>query len=253
MGKTTILQNDTDKIVSGSEEHSIWKSIILHLLPGILGGIVYFLIVNFMREQGFPSVSALIVAGVLVITPLELSILIFQSRKNKKKLFGGFLAYLQPLPVWQYIVWVIIIIISSGLIITLFTPITDYLRGIFHWIPNEMILDMGLSGVYSKTALIVTYAFILIFVVLIGPAVEELYFRGYLLPRMSGKLSNLQHSFLFAVYHVFTPWMIITRMIGLLPLIYVVKKKNIYIGIIVHILVNLIDAVMGFAFIAGMA
>lgn len=248
-----MLQNDTDKIVSGFEEHSIWKSIILHLLPGILGGIVYFLIVNFVREQGFPSVSALIVAGVLVITPLELSILIFQSRKNKKKLFGGFLAYLQPLPVWQYFVWVIIIIISSGLIITLFTPITDYLRGIFYWMPNEMILDMGLSGVYSKTALIVTYAFILIFVVLIGPAVEELYFRGYLLPRMPSNLKGwapIIHSTLFALYHTWTPWMFVARTVGVLPIIYSVQhKRNLYIGLIAHSILNSIDFIIGVIFI----
>jgi len=47
--------------------------------------------------------------------------------------------------------------------------------------------------------------------------------------------------------------MVISRTIGLLPLIIAVKKKNIYIGIVVHILVNSIDVIVGFAFIASVA
>ena len=92
----------------------------------------------------------------------------------------------------------------------------------------------------------------LIFVVFLSPLVEELYFRGYLLPRMKGRFATLFHSFLFAAQHVFTPWMIITRTLALLPLVFGVKKKNIYIGIIVHILVNLLDLATGIAFIVKM-
>ena len=46
--------------------------------------------------------------------------------------------------------------------------------------------------------------------------------------------------------------MIITRTLGLLPLVLGVKKKNIYIGMIVHILVNSIDLVTGIVFITTM-
>ena len=246
-------QKDAKKIVSGYEEHSIWNSIILHLLPGIMGGILYFATVHFVREQGFPSVSALILAGALVITPIELGILLYQSRKRNQKLFDGVLAYLQPLPVWQYFVWVTIIIISSGLIITLFKPVTDYLGGLFNWLPNEMILDMGLSGEYSKTVLIVTYGFILIYVVMIVPAVEELYFRGYLLPRMPSNLKGwtpIIHSTLFALYHTWTPWMFVARTVGVLPIIYSVQhKRNLYIGIIAHCILNSIGFFIGVIFI----
>jgi len=82
--------------------------------------------------------------------------------------------------------------------------------------------------------------------------VEELYFRGYLLPRMKGKYAPLFHSFLFAAQHVLEPWMIITRTLGFLPILFGVKKKNIYIGIIVHILVNTLNVVTGIAFIVKM-
>jgi membrane protease YdiL (CAAX protease family) len=113
-------------------------------------------------------------------------------------------------------------------------------------------LNYGLDGNYSRTILIVTYSLFLIFNVFFAPLVEELYFRGYLLPRMKGRFATLLHSFLFAAYHIFSPWMIITITLGLLPLVFGVKKKNIYIGIIAHILGNSVSLVTGIVFITKM-
>ena len=145
----------------------------------------------------------------------------------------------------------LIVFVVIGAIFAVLKPLESILvEKLFFWVPT---LDSGLDGNYSKTALIVTYVTMLVFGVVVGPLVEELYFRGYLLARMSDKYAELFHSFLFAAYHVFTPWMIISRSVGLLPLIVAVKKKNIYIGIIVHILVNLLDVIAGFTFIASMA
>jgi uncharacterized protein len=113
-------------------------------------------------------------------------------------------------------------------------------------------INYGLDGNYSRRTLIVTYSMVLIFVAVLSPLVEELYFRGYLLPRMKGKFAPWLHSFLFAVQHVLEPWMIITRTLGFLPILFGVKKKNIYIGIIVHILCNMVNVVTGIAFIVKM-
>ena len=74
-----------------------------------------------------------------------------------------------------------------------------------------------------------------------GPMVEELYFRGYLLPRIS-RLKGwapLLNVFLFSVYHFFTPWRNLERILALLPGIYIIQwKKNIYLGMIPHCLLN---------------
>ena len=69
---------------------------------------------------------------------------------------------------------------------------------------------------------------------------------------MKGSFAPLLHSFLFAAIHVFTPWMIITRTLGLLPILYAVKKKSITIGMIVHILGNSLDVVAACIFIAAL-
>ena len=233
------------------EKHTIVQSIILHLYPGILIGIFYFLIRQPVQKFGYPSIFALILAIIFVLVPVELGYLLLKGKQSTGRYsLVGLISYRTPISWWQSIIWVLIVFIAIGAIFTVFKPVDNILMDkLFFWIPT---LDIGLDGIYSKTALIVTYSTMLIFGVIVGPLVEELYFRGYLLARIPVKYSELFHSFLFAVYHVFTPWMVISRTVGMLPLIIAVKKKNIYIGIAVHILLNSFDVIAGFAFIASL-
>ncbi|MFW5821271.1 MAG: CPBP family intramembrane glutamic endopeptidase, partial [Bacteroidota bacterium] len=133
---------------------------------------------------------------------------------------------------------------------------SEYGKELFQWIPSDFFLDMGLDGNYSKQKLIISYLFFFIFIVVLIPIIEELYFRGFLLPRMpAGSLvwASVFHSALFALYHTWTPWMFVARTFGVLPLIYAVRKKeNIYIGIIAHCILNSIDFIVGLLFILKM-
>jgi membrane protease YdiL (CAAX protease family) len=234
-------------------EHSLLKSVGLHLLPGILGGSCYFAIVPLVKSNGFPSLMALILAGIFVLIPFELGFLMFQKRTTGQKFFNGIIQYFKKVRTWQYFVLIPVIIILTGLIFKALNFTSDFLKTFFSWIPSDMFLDMGLDSDYSKSKLIITYVLFLILIVMILPTIEELYFRGYLLPRMPSRLkgwTQIIHSGCFALYHTWTPWMVIVRTFGVLPLIYVVKKKeNIYIGIVAHCLLNLIDFFIGFIFI----
>jgi len=233
------------------EKHSTTQSVILHLLPGILVGCFYFLARQPVAKMGYPSIFALLLAFAFILVPVELGYLLYQGKKKTGRFtLLGIISYRNSIPWWQYFVWPIIIVVVTGAIIKLLEPVDAFLQErLFFWMPG---LNYGLDGNYSRTILIVTYSTFLIFNVFLAPLVEELYFRGYLLPRMKGRFATLFHSFLFAAIHVFTPWMIITRTLGLLPLVFGVKKKNIYIGIIVHILGNSLALVIGIVFITKM-
>jgi membrane protease YdiL (CAAX protease family) len=232
------------------EKHSTTQSAILHLLPGILVGCFYFLIRPTVVNLGYPSIFALLLAYAFILIPVEFGYLLYQGKKKTGRFtLQGIISYRNSIPWWQYLVWVLIIVVASGAIFTLLKPIDAFLQErLFFWVPDT---NYGLDDNYSRNILIVTYSMFSIFGFL-TPLVEELYFRGYLLPRMKGKFATLFHSFLFAVQHVTTPWMIITRTLALLPIVIGVKKKNIYIGIIVHILVNMLDLVTGIVFISKM-
>lgn len=62
-------------------QHSFQKSVLLHLLPGMLTGIVYYALAPVVRSFGFPTVMALILAGILAIIPFELGYLFYQKKK----------------------------------------------------------------------------------------------------------------------------------------------------------------------------
>lgn len=235
------------------DQHSVLKSLLLHLLPGVLIGFGYFALLPFFHQKGYPSVMALMTAAFLILVPFELGYLFYQGKqKNGRFSLKGIVSYRSPIPVWQYFIWVPILFIIVGIIFTLLKPIDNFLQHtLFSWIPP---MESGLQEGFSQSALVITYSMVAVFGAVVGPIVEEFYFRGHLLPRMkyAGKWAPLLHSFLFALYHVFTPWMIVTRTFGMLPLVYAVQRRNLYIGIFVHILVNMIDVVVGVNFIIGM-
>lgn len=74
---------------------------------------------------------------------------------------------------------------------------------------------------YSRFLLITTAVLGFFFSGLIGPVVEELYFRGFLLPRISrlGRWAPLLNTVLFSLYHFFTPWQNPGRILALTPCI----------------------------------
>ncbi len=168
------------------EKHSTSQSIILHLLPGILVGCFYFLALKPVAKMGYPSFFAQFLAFAFILVPLELGFLLYQGKKKTGRFtLRGIISYQKSIPWWQYFVWVSIIFVIVGTLMTLFKPVDSFLQKyLFFWMPD---VNTGLDGTFSKTILIVTYSVFLIINVFLAPMVEELYFRGYLLPRMKGK------------------------------------------------------------------
>lgn len=236
------------------EQHSVGRSLLLHLGPGILIGLCYFALAPVFRRWGLPSIAALMSTVALVLAPFELGYLLYEGRKRTgRNSSRGVVLYRTPIPIWQYFVWVPALFVIVGIIFTLMKPIDATLQQtLFAWMP---MLESGLTAEYSRTALIWTYALVAVFGVVVGPVVEEFYFRGFLLPRMgyAGKWAPALHSLLFALYHIWTPWQFITRTFGMIPMVYVAQRRNLYVTTIVHVLVNTLDVITAASFIAAMA
>ncbi len=234
------------------EQHSVGQSLLLHLLPGLLISVGYFALIGPLRRAGYPSIMALMLPIILILVPVQLGYLLVQGKRaNGRYGLKGIISYTRAIPVWQYFVWVPVLFVAAGLIFSVLKPLDSFLQQtIFAWWPP---LQSGLEGGFARGPLIVTYIMVAVFGMVLGPVVEELYFRGYLLPRMgyAGKWAPLLHSFLFALYHFFTPWMIVTRTLAMLPLIYAVKRKNITLSIITHVLLNSLDVFAAVVFIAN--
>lgn len=237
---------------STTEQHPLSLSILLHLLPGILimGG--FFLLAPLFARWGLPALWALGSADMLLFLPFVFALLYYQGyQRNDRLSLDGVVLYRQPIPLWQYLVLVPIVFLSSALIL-LFAPVSNLLyERLFSWWLAMYNLSPDWSA-YSPSNAMATLLFTFLTVSLIAPIVEEIYFRGYLLPRLSrfGVWAVPLHTILFALFHFWTPWMVVARAIGLIPFTYVAqRKRNIYIGMIAHVLANTLDVVTGLLFI----
>ncbi len=107
------------------------------------------------------------------------------------------------------------------------------------WVMMEDFFE-NLSG-YSRSMVLGSLLAGLLLSGLVAPVVEELYFRGYLLPRISRfKLfSPLISVSLFTLYHFYSPWQYPAIFFSFLLIVYLVYlQKNIYLGMVTHGLIN---------------
>ncbi len=222
-------------------QHSIARTVVLHLLPGVLMVAFYILAAPVVRGLGFPSLMAIYLAILFVLIPFELGYLFYRARKNGSSL-GDMVLYREPVPKWQFVALVLGLLAWSSIFYVLIYPPLDvfFIENVFFWLPDSFFLVEDFAR-YSTAALVITWAFGFAVNAIVGPIVEEVYFRGYLLPRISrfGAWAPLVNTVLFSVYHFFTPWQNVGRIVGLLPVVYAAWwKKSIYVSMGAHVLGN---------------
>lgn len=243
---TTVVLDETSYATSRTnpEQYSVPRSIALHLLPGIMTGAAFFLIAPITQRNGLPSLWAHGIADLLVILPFIYGVLFYQGyQRNGRLSLDGVVLYRERIPRWQYLVYVPVVVVSAA-IFPLLAPVTHFISDyLFSWWPAMYELPLDFSG-YSSSIIAATLFFNFLVVALLAPIAEELYFRGYLLPRLSrfGFWAVPIHTTLFGLFHVWTPWIVVARAIGIIPFAYIVQRKqNIYIGMIAHCFFNILD------------
>lgn len=223
------------------------RLLVLHLLPGALGTALYVVLSGPVENAGFPPIFAFLIAIAAVIVPFELAVIFMAGRREAPG--SGLLSavsYRRPLSfrewVWLFPLLLVAAIVGFGVLALVEPAIRDTLFG---WLPEWFRFPLPVDDVdaYSTAPWTVTLIAYAALNVLIGPPVEELYFRGYLLPGMSayGRWAPLLNVVLFSVYHFWTPWQLLSRIAGVLPFAYGVWwKRNVYLGMAVHCTLNAI-------------
>ena len=198
---------------------------------------------------GFPPIAALLTAIVLVLVPTELGVLWLAARREDTRV-ADLIPYRRRLPGRDWAVLVPILIalafLGFGLLQIIEPAVIDQFFG---WLPDWYVTPIQVDriGDYSPTAWTITLAAYLVINGLLGPIVEELYFRGYLLPRMErmGRWAPLVNVTLFSLYHFWSPWQVLARIVGLGPTVYAVRwKRNVYLGMVVHCALNTLSVLI---------
>ena len=233
-----------------AEQMSLPKSALLHLFPGVLIIIFDIIAAPFVEQLGFPLLLTLILADLIILIPVELAVLLYMSKKENNNFnLRELIPYFEPLPPKNFLGLLILTFIWAFLINMLMFPVSAFLsENIFVWMPevffsNDPAILEGMDfSQYPQTNLMIVLILAIAGIGIGVPIVEELYFRGYLMSRISrfGIWASVITVALWSLYHLWAPWSFFAYLLAFIPLAFVVlKTKNLYIAIVGHMLANL--------------
>lgn len=222
--------------------------LIYHFYPGLFILVFYICTSPYLINIGVPGLAGLLAAELVVLTPLAVGHLLRMWKQSSLDKFLEFIGPFEKLTTQQYIAWSIGGILACVLIYVPLYPLGLFLRtSVFSWLP-PWYFDPGFGT--DDLSLLSNLFLIGVFVDgLIAPIVEELFFRGYLLSRMTylKGWAPVLNGTLFGLYHFWQPHNY-PAVIGIgIVLSYVVwKKKNVVLSMIIHCSLNIGGALAGY-------
>jgi len=220
------------------ERHSLQRTLALHLAPGALLTLAFLLGAPQVVRAGASSYLALLLCIPLVLVPVEVGILVVEGRRTGHRwrfltACGG----RSRLSVGETLLSVAALYLIAAAATLLVAPCRPVvLSALSGWLPPWAIVDSLPAGVSRGTLW-----FGLAFSGLVAPVVEELYFRGFLLPRIpvGGAWAPAVNAALFSIYHFFSPWNYAAIFVAFLPLAYYVRLRGRLLPVIIsHCLFN---------------
>ncbi len=220
-----------------------------HFYMGIIVTLVYVLVAPHLLGMGYPGFGALLFVELFVLTPLVLSHLFVRVQKSAApRSLRNVIGYRERIGWRRFTAWYVIGLVAIVASYVPLYPVGLFVRdSFFAWLP-EWYFNPG----YGVTDLDLLAKLFLVGILvdgLIAPVMEELFFRGYLLPRMEylkGWAPVINGAF-FGLYHFWQPHNLIALVVVGILLSYVVwKTKNVYLGIALHCTINILGAVGGY-------
>jgi membrane protease YdiL (CAAX protease family) len=251
-----VSLSQADQPTLAIEQLRLPTLLALFLVPGAFMTVVFVVIAPFIETAGFPPIAAVLVAILIVLLPIELGVILRAGRGHPQRI-RSVVPYRRPLPIrdWLWLVPLLVVaaFVGFGLSMAIEPAVIDRLFG---WLPDWFVrpIDPDRVGDYSREAWLATLAVYLVLNGFAGPIVEELYFRGYLLPRMEwmGRWAPLVNVSLFSLYHFWSPWQILGRILGFGPTVYAVRwKENVYLGMVVHCTLNTLTVIIVASLVLG--
>jgi membrane protease YdiL (CAAX protease family) len=252
------------RAVGAAEQPSLPLVVGLPLLPGALGVAAYVVLAGPVKEAGYPPLAAFLLAAGLVILPVDLGTL-WLAGGRARAAGETLIPYREPL-LWRSWAWRVPVLLVAAIVLSVIMAAVDGIvgRGLSAWVPAWYAIGDGLQplagkpidvvtiGHYSTSVWTVTLGAYMLVNCVAEPIVEELYFRGWLLPRWGrlGRWAPFANVVLFSLYHFWLPAQLLSRLAAILPVAYAVRwRRNVYLGMVVHIALN---AVGGALVIAAM-
>jgi membrane protease YdiL (CAAX protease family) len=252
-GTATVLRPNRVVETLLADRHSLPLSVALHLVPGALIVAAYwFLAEPFVTAIGYPIFLAWAIALVVVLAPILAGMLWLGHRRNGRTSLRGVVAYLdKPIPRGRITAIIAGLIVWMTVVSLALTPLDNVVYDkFFTWVPFEGAGGSAttyLDG-YAHSLLVTTMLICLPLTGFALPLIEELYFRGFLLPRIAHlrRGAPVLNTVLFSVYHFWAPWTVLSKVIFMLPAVWLVwRKHDIRVSIGMHAGTALLMASIG--------
>jgi membrane protease YdiL (CAAX protease family) len=220
--------------------------VVLHLLPGAVQMTVLAVLARPMLAAGAPAELAFLTAVVLAGLPCMLVVLL--RARGRQASGGQVVRNRAPMPLWQYVaLYVPMLALAFGVLFAT-APLNRMLaEKVFFWLPDYVQPEWQPSAPPARALVLLTLVLQLVIDGVVTPVTEEVYFRGYLLPRMGylGGWAPAVNALLFAVQHFWQPYNWVLIFLLSLSMAYVVWwKRNIYISMLLHGSANTIGALL---------
>jgi uncharacterized protein len=220
--------------------------IALHLVPGVILAGFFFVLSRMFFQWGSTGYLALLVTIPVCLVPVEIGVmLLWGMRVTGKWSLLATIGYRQRGTLFDTVVLPLLLFLFWGVLSIGVAPISVYLEAqLSVWLPAWATQASLINGLGSSSPAQRSIALSLAVLLsgIVAPVVEEMYFRGFLLPKMErwGWAAPVINVLLFAVYHFYFPGNVLGIFVAFLPVATVVMvKKNWRIGAVFHILVNL--------------
>jgi membrane protease YdiL (CAAX protease family) len=214
-----------DSMQEPNQRHTWSQTIALHIGPGLIVIALFALFAPWTMRLGYPPMMALLLAmllGGMGIQACHLGVLGY--RRHGRLTLRDVVLMNERLTPWGYSLgaFVLLVVAFVGLLVT--TPVDQWLLTRFETILPKWYFVGALESLqeYSPQAVRTTFVLRLALDGLVIPLIEELYFRGYLLPRMPdiGRGTIFMHHILFALYHLWQPYNFPTIFVATLPMVW---------------------------------
>jgi membrane protease YdiL (CAAX protease family) len=224
------------------------RSILYHLYPGILIAVCFAILAPVFLRYSLPPQFSVLVAIAIAALPLFMLHLNRARRNEQKSSLKDLNPYKQKLPTGKLILCITGLVIFAFIVWGATQPLNQVItRKLLSGLPDWYTVQ-DFDG-YGKPAIVITLVLNLLLNGIIAPLAEEYYFRGYLLPRMQnwGKWSFVINTILFSLYHFWQPYVYITLIIAMMPMVWLIwKMKDLRIGVYTHCALNIIGALASF-------
>ena len=245
---TVITPIRKTEIAKKSNELSKIKTIIFHLYPGIFITLGFIVLAPFFMRYGFPPQFGSLIAIAVVAVPLLLLHLRSVKKQGGKDRITDINGLTNRLPTSRLISYSLGLVVFAFVIWGATQPLDAIItKKKLSWLPSWYTVQ-DFSG-YTKDKIMITLILNLTLNGFLAPYVEELYFRGYLLARMQsfGKYAFAVNTILFSLYHLWQPYVYLTLILSLMPMMWLVwKTKDLRLAILTHSLLNLVGALLAF-------